>query len=163
LLLLQWINDCYYYSGQQNNSELELSHSKKARENGRGMGDQNSKESVWAFYYWKHIFHFNFDAVGGILIHWFLHLIMVCFVNRTNFFSLAMQAHALTRTSYFYRLNVIISYPIVYKEGLGYLSACAIALRSSPPTHVCICNGHPSSDLFCVHCFIENFLILLPW
>jgi hypothetical protein len=49
-----------------------------------------------------------------------------------------MQAHALTRTRYFYSLNAIISHPIVYKEGLGYLSVCAIASRSSPPYHVCI-------------------------
>jgi hypothetical protein len=47
-----------------------------------------------------------------------------------------MQAHALTRKRYFYSLNVIISHPIVYKEGLGYLSVCAIASRSSPPFHV---------------------------
>jgi hypothetical protein len=46
-----------------------------------------------------------------------------------------MQAHALTRTRYLNSLNVIISHPIVYKEGLGYLSVCAIASRSSPPSH----------------------------
>jgi hypothetical protein len=40
----------------------------------------------------------------------------------------------------------------VYKEGLGYLSVCAVASRSSPSTHVCICNGHPGSELCCVHC-----------
>jgi hypothetical protein len=53
---------------------------------------------------------------------------------------------------YFYSRNVIISHPIEYKEGLGYLSVCAIASRYSPPTHVCICNGHPGSELCCVHC-----------
>jgi hypothetical protein len=63
-----------------------------------------------------------------------------------------MQANALTRKRYFYSLNIIISHPIVYKEGLGYLSVCAIASRSSPPSHVCICNGHPSLDLRCGHC-----------
>jgi hypothetical protein len=52
---------------------------------------------------------------------------------------------------YFYSLNVIISHLIIYKEGLGYLSVFAIASLSSPPSHVCICNGHPSSELFCVH------------
>jgi hypothetical protein len=63
-----------------------------------------------------------------------------------------MQAQALTRTRYFYSLNVIISHPIVYKEGPGYLSVCAISSRSSPPTHLRICNGQRSSELFCVHC-----------
>jgi hypothetical protein len=62
-----------------------------------------------------------------------------------------MQAHALTHTRYFYSLNVIISHPIVYKEGLGYLSVCAIASRSSLPSRVCICNGHLSSELCCGH------------
>jgi hypothetical protein len=58
-----------------------------------------------------------------------------------------MQAHTLTRTRYFYSLNVIISHLIVYKEGLGYLSVCALASRSYPPTHMCICKGHPGSEL----------------
>jgi hypothetical protein len=73
-------------------------------------------------------------------------------VNQRNYKTLGMQAHALTRTRYFYSLNVIISHPIVYKEGLGYLSVCAIASRSYPPSHVCICNGHPNSESCCVHC-----------
>jgi hypothetical protein len=73
------------------------------------------------------------------------------FVNQRNYKTLAMLAHALTCTRYFCSLNVIISHLIVYKEGLGYLSACAIASRSSPPTHVFICNGHPGSDLCCVN------------
>jgi hypothetical protein len=63
-----------------------------------------------------------------------------------------MQAHALTRTRYFYSLNVIISQPVVFKEGLGYLSVCAIASRFSPPSHACICKGHPGSELCCVCC-----------
>jgi hypothetical protein len=78
------------------------------------------------------------------------------FVNQRNYKTLAMQTHALTHTRYFYSLNVIISHPIVYKVGLGYLSVCAIASRSSPPSHVCICNGHPCSELCCVHCTVYN-------
>jgi hypothetical protein len=74
------------------------------------------------------------------------------FVNQRNYKPLAMQAHVLTRTCYFCSLNVIISHPIVYKEGLGYHSVCAIASRSSPPTHVCICNGHSGSEVCCIHC-----------
>jgi hypothetical protein len=55
-------------------------------------------------------------------------------VNQRTYKTVARQAHVLTRTRYFYRLNVIISHSIVYKEGLGYLSVCAIASRSSPPS-----------------------------
>jgi hypothetical protein len=74
------------------------------------------------------------------------------FVIQRNYRTLAMQAQTLTRTRYFYSLNVIISHLLVYEDGLGYLSVCAIALRSFRPSHVCICNGHPSSEIFCVHC-----------
>jgi hypothetical protein len=63
------------------------------------------------------------------------------FVNQRNYKKTAMQAHALTRALYFYSLNVIISHQIVYKEGLGYLSVCAIVSRSSPPSQLCICSG----------------------
>jgi hypothetical protein len=49
-----------------------------------------------------------------------------------------MLAHAFTCTCYFYSKNVKISHPIEYKEGLGYLSVCAIASRSSPPTCVSV-------------------------
>jgi hypothetical protein len=74
----------------------------------------------------------------------------LCFVNQRNYTTLAMQTHALTRTRYFYRVNVIISHPIVYKDVLGLFSVCAMDSRSSPPSHVCICNVDPSSELFCV-------------
>jgi hypothetical protein len=74
------------------------------------------------------------------------------FVNQRNYKTLAMQSHALTRTRYFYSLNVIISHPIGHKEGLGHLSVCAVASRSFPPSHVCIYDGQRSSELFCVHC-----------
>jgi hypothetical protein len=74
------------------------------------------------------------------------------FVNQRNYKTLAMPAHALTHTRYFYSKNIIISHVIVYKERLGYLSVSAITSRSSPPTHVCICNSHPGSELCSVHC-----------
>jgi hypothetical protein len=74
------------------------------------------------------------------------------FVNQRNYKTQAMQALVLTHTRYFYGLNVIILPLIVYKEGLGYLSVCAIASRSSPPSHVCVCEGQRSSELSCVHC-----------
>jgi hypothetical protein len=73
------------------------------------------------------------------------------FVNQSNYETLAIQAHALVRTRYFHSLKVIISHPILYKEGLGYLNVCAIASRSFPPSLVCAYNGHPSSELCCGH------------
>jgi hypothetical protein len=62
-----------------------------------------------------------------------------------------MQAHATTYTRYFHFVNVIISHPKRKKEGLGFLSVCAIASQSSPPSHMCVCNGDLSSELFCGH------------
>jgi hypothetical protein len=58
------------------------------------------------------------------------------FLKQRNYKTLKMQAHALTRTHYFYSLNVIISHPIVYQEGVGFLSICSIASWSSPPSHM---------------------------
>jgi hypothetical protein len=67
-----------------------------------------------------------------------------------------MQAHAVTRTRYFWsQRNNFTSNSL---QGLGYLSVCAIASRSSPLSHVYICNGQRSSELFCVHCnFVSGF------
>jgi hypothetical protein len=96
---------------------------------------------------------FNFDTIGDILIHWLLHHTLFCEPKESE---PEMQVHAFTRTRFFYSLNVIISHPIVQTEGLGYLSICAIASRSSPPSHLCICNGHHSSELFCVHCTSDS-------
>jgi hypothetical protein len=92
---------------------------------------------------------FIFDTIGGILIHRLLNYTVFC--EPKNYETLAIQAQAFAFMRYFYSLNIIISHPIVYKEGLGYLSICAIVLRSSPLTHVCICNGHPGSELCCGH------------
>jgi hypothetical protein len=78
------------------------------------------------------------------------------FVNQRNYKTLAMQAHALTRTRYFYSLNVIISHPLGHKEWLGYHSLCAIASRSSPLIPACVCNGHPSSQLCCGNCTVRS-------
>jgi hypothetical protein len=38
------------------------------------------------------------------------------------------------------------------RKGLCSVFLCAIALRSSPPSHVSNSNGQQSSQLFCVHC-----------
>jgi hypothetical protein len=42
---------------------------------------------------------------------------------------------------------------------LGYLSVCAIASRSYTPSHVCICNGHPGSELCCGNCIHSYQLV----
>jgi hypothetical protein len=52
------------------------------------------------------------------------------FVNQRKYKTQAMQAHALTRTRYFYSLNIIISHPIVYKE--GYVHCISCTLRATP-------------------------------
>jgi hypothetical protein len=59
------------------------------------------------------------------------------FVNQRNYKTLAMQAHALTRTRYFYSPNVIISHPIVHKEGLGY-SPYVLSLHGLPLPPTCV-------------------------
>jgi hypothetical protein len=74
-----------------------------------------------------------FNTIGG-LFDTLTFYTTLYFVNQRNYKTLMMQAHALTRKCYFYSLNVIISHPIVYKEGLDYLSICAIASRYSPPS-----------------------------
>jgi hypothetical protein len=105
------------------------------------------------------LYPFNFDTIGGILIHWLLHYTLFC--EARNYRTQVMQAHASTRMSYFCILNVIISQLIVHKEGL--LSVCAIASWSSPPSHVCICNSHPGSELCWFHCPLHNFIEWKVW
>jgi hypothetical protein len=56
-------------------------------------------------------------------------------------------------------LNVFTSYST--RKGLGSLSSCAVALRSSPPSHVSTCNGQRSSQLFCVHYTWADFTLKL--
>jgi hypothetical protein len=76
------------------------------------------------------------------------------FMNSWNYRTHAMQAHALTRTHYFYSLNVIISHLIV--QGRTGLSLCMCYHFAVFPSHVCICNCHPGSKLRCVHCTYET-------
>jgi hypothetical protein len=56
-----------------------------------------------------------------------------------------MHSSVLTRTRCFYGFNVNLSHLVENKEEI-----------SSTPTHVCIYNGHPRSDLFFVHCNTEQ-------
>jgi hypothetical protein len=57
-----------------------------------------------------------------------------------------MQAHALTCTRYFFSLNIIILHPVEKKEGLSYLSICALILPPPPPPQY-ICNGRSGPEL----------------
>jgi hypothetical protein len=134
----------------QNNSEPELRHCKRGTVDGKDKGKQDGKESAWAcIVSLTTFFPLNFNTIGGV---WYTDFYAILyFVNQRNYKTLATQAHVLNRTRYFCSLNVIISHLTVYKEGLSCLSVCAIASRSSPPSNVCICNGQPSSELFCVH------------
>jgi hypothetical protein len=89
------------------------------------------------------------------------------FTNQRNYKTLAMQAHALTRTRYFYSLNIIISHLIVTRKD-WVISPYVLSLRGLPLPPMCICNGHPGSELCCVHCrcvpyglFVNLFMVYL--
>jgi hypothetical protein len=69
-----------------------------------------------------------------------------------------MQAHALTLICYLHSLNVIITHPIVYKEGLSYLGVCAISLQSPPPSHMYL---QWSSKLLIIQCMLAEYLVIL--
>lgn len=72
-------------------------------------------------------------------------------MNQRNYKIPAMQTHALTHTYNFYSLYVIISHPIVYTDGLGSLSICAITMQFSLSSHMYIHSSHPGPELCCVH------------
>jgi hypothetical protein len=140
----------------QNNSELQLRHWKRGREDGKGKGEQDVRESVWACIVQPKSFFPLLILTESVAFSYTDFDTTLYFVNQGNCQTLVMQAHALTCMHYFYSLNIIISHPIVYREGQGYLSVCAIALWSSPTCHVCICNSHPGSDLCCDHCTVAS-------
>jgi hypothetical protein len=118
----------------------------------KGKGQQDGNESVWAWRVQLKTFFPLLISTQSVAFSYTDFYTTLYFVNQRNYKTLAMQTHAFTRTRYFYSLNIIISHLTENKEGLGYLSVCAIASRSSPPSHVCICNGHPGSELCCCHC-----------
>jgi hypothetical protein len=124
---------------------------------GKGKGEQDSKESVWACI--TENFFPLLISTQSVAFLYTDFCTTLYFVNQRNCKTLAMQAHALTRMRYFCSLNVIISHLIVLREGLGYLSVCAIASRSSPLTHACICNGHAGSEICCGHCTVTITLL----
>jgi hypothetical protein len=108
----------------QHNCELQPCHWNRLR--GSWKGGQDGKESVTSmFNETENIFHsFNFDTIGGIFIHWLLHY--------TVFSEPKELYKTLARTRYFYNLNFFFTSDSI--QGLGYLSVCAIASRSSPPS-----------------------------
>jgi hypothetical protein len=72
------ITSTQYLEWTQNNSELELHHSKRGREDGKGKGEQDCKESVWeCILLLKKISPFNFDTIDVILIR-LLHYTVFC-------------------------------------------------------------------------------------
>jgi hypothetical protein len=110
----------------QNNCELQLRHWKRGREE---QGGSKTAKSVWACRVQLKTFSPPLISTQSVAFSYTGFYTVFCEPN--NYKTLAMQAHALTRSRHFYSLNVMISHPIVYKEGLGYLSVCAIASRSS--------------------------------
>jgi hypothetical protein len=136
----------------QNNSKLGLRHSKRGREDGKGKGEQDGKKSFWACVVQLKTCFSLLIWMQSVAFWYTDFYTTLYFVNQRNYKTLAMQAHALTHTHYFCTLNIIISHPIVYKEGLGYLSMCVIAPGSYSPHYVCICNSQQSLELFCIHC-----------
>jgi hypothetical protein len=77
------------------------------------------------------------------------------FVNQRSYKTLAMQAHAFTRTRCFYSLNVIFSHLIVYKEGLGYLSY-VLSLRGLPLPPTCVFVTVIQAQEFCLRLNVEE-------
>jgi hypothetical protein len=122
------------------------------REDGKGKGQQDGKESVWACIVWlKTLFPLLISTQSVAFWH-----SDVCttlyFVKQRNYKTLYGNAgtrfnpHALLLQL---KRNNFTSDSI---QGLGYLFVCAIASRSSPPSHFFIVNGHPGPDLSSVYC-----------
>jgi hypothetical protein len=98
---------------------------------------------------------FNFDTVGGILMHWLLPYIVFCEPNELQNTSNAgtrFYPHALLLQP---KRNNFISDSIQGRS--GYLLVCAVASQSSPPAHVCICDSHSGSELPCLRVYKPNF------
>jgi hypothetical protein len=132
----------------QNNSELELRHT---RGEGKMEGARGSKPTKSLFehvYKTENIFPL-FISTESVSFWCTNFSTTLYFVNQRNYKTLAVQTHALTRTRYIYNLNVIISHPIVQgRTGLS-LSVCyRFAVFPSLPR---VFISHPSSELFCVH------------
>jgi hypothetical protein len=72
--------------------------------------------------------------------------------------TVCLSVYSITENIYYAQLSSVAILPqpepvftsFSTSKGLGSLS-CAIALQSSPPSHVFTCNGQRSPRLFCVH------------
>jgi hypothetical protein len=73
---------CSLLQGMKNNSELELCHSKRRKEDGNEMGKQRHQEICLSVNTeTKNIFFpffFNLDTIGDILIHRIIHCNVFC-------------------------------------------------------------------------------------
>jgi hypothetical protein len=117
---------------------FQLHYSKWWRKNGNGKEEQDGKVCQCTYSVTENISSpFNFDTVGCIFtrFHTILH-----FAKYRNYKTVGMQTYALTLTRYIH--SIAISIPILCRVGLGY---------TFRPSYVCICKGHPSSELLCVH------------
>lgn len=80
---------------------------------------------------------FNFERVGGVLMHW-----MYTVVYFVNYKTLALQADALIRMLYFCSLNILTSYLAKHtKAGLSLRTCYRFTISPSLP--LCICGGRP--------------------
>jgi hypothetical protein len=116
---------CGLEQSTQNICELKLRYSRREREVGKWNGKKGVKETVWVYSIRENIFLPLISTESVALWYTYFH-ITLSFVNQMNCKTLAMRTHALSRTRYFYGINIIISYPVVYREGLG--SLCYVLL-----------------------------------
>jgi hypothetical protein len=101
---------------------------------GRWGGGQDGKECVWVCTVQRKIFLPLLILTHSVAFSYTNFYTTLYFVNQRNYKTLAIQAHALTRTRYFYSLNVIISYPIVQlRIGLSLRMCYRLAVFPSLP------------------------------
>jgi hypothetical protein len=87
----------------------------------------------------KTFFPLLISTVGSILMHWLLHCTAFC--EPKELWSTSNAGTRLNPHALLYSQNVIISHPIVYKEGLGYPSY-ELSLRRLPlPAFVTVNKG----------------------
>jgi hypothetical protein len=133
-----WHAETPHVQWKQNNSELGWRHSKRGREGGNGKGEQDGKESLWACIEQLKTFISHLILTQSVAFRYTDFYTALYFVNQRNYRPLAVQAHDLTRTRYFYSINIIISHPIVQvRTGLSLRMCYRFAVfLSLPRVHV---------------------------
>jgi hypothetical protein len=120
----------------QNNSDLQLHH-KVGKKKWTGQGTARWQRVCLNIYsVIENIFPL-FISTQSVAFSFTDFYTTLYFVNQRNYKTLAMLAHTLTHTRNFYSLNVIISHPIVYKEGLD-ISPYVLSLCSLLLTPICV-------------------------